>query len=339
MAGSAGKGRRREGGVALILALLVLAILIVLIGQMTATSLHNRTVSENQLADLQNAYGTRSGYHQGLLFLQADLEKAPNVDSLQERWAAAMQLEVGRARVTVEVRDAERGLNLSTLVNEKGEAVPAATAQLQRLVLELGHTPDVADRIIDYVDGDARGGFESRARNDRLFNVDELLRVEGLTREVVFGGEGKRGVAEFVTVWPREAPEGGGPVTAAVNVNTAPAEVLASLSDKMTPGAAQAIVAWRAQPGEKGKLREFARVDEVRGVEGMTDEIYASIANQISVRSETFEIRVRSAMGNIEKSWVYVVYRKGGERPSIKLLASQRASDPVSLKPPSDERP
>jgi len=79
--------RTRDRGVALILALLVLVILVVVIMQMSASSLHNRTVADNHLADLQNAYGARAGYARALLFLQADTEEKPDVDSLAERWA------------------------------------------------------------------------------------------------------------------------------------------------------------------------------------------------------------------------------------------------------------
>lgn len=333
-----GRPRRRERGVALILALLVLAVLIVLIGQMTATSLHNRTVSENQLADLQNAYAARSGYHQALVYLQADLEKEPNVDSLQERWAGAFDLELAKARVNVSVRDAERFINLSRLVNDKGESQAAVAEQLQRLVHVLGHPPEVAERIIDYIDADSKGPFEARARNERLFNAEELLRIEGIPREVLYGGDGKLGLLEFVTAWPREAVDGTGQPGGVVNANTAPAEVLAALSDKMTLGVAQAIVAYRSQPAGAGKLRVFEKVDDVRNVEGMSQEIFASISGHLTVRSEIYEVRVRSAVANIEKIWVYVVHRKGGDKAGMKLLASQRSSDPVSVKAPEPAR-
>ncbi len=74
--------RRQDDGLALLLALLVLAILILLITQMSITSLQNRTVADNHLGDLQNSYAARSGYHLGVIYLMADLEKEPEADSL-----------------------------------------------------------------------------------------------------------------------------------------------------------------------------------------------------------------------------------------------------------------
>ena len=61
--------RRKDRGIALILALLVLIILVVVILQMTASSLHNRTLAENHLSDLQNTYGARAGLTRALLYL------------------------------------------------------------------------------------------------------------------------------------------------------------------------------------------------------------------------------------------------------------------------------
>jgi len=348
--------RRRDRGIALLLALLVLVILAVLISQMTVTSLHNRTVSENHLADLQNTYANRSGYHQALLFLQADSELSAEVDSLSERWAVPFPLDLGKARVEVIVRDSERAINLAQLVNDKGEPNPTVVAQLRRLVKALRHRPDVADRIIDYVDKDTRGEFEARARNERLFNLEELLRVDGLAPEVLYGGshegEEKKGILEFVTVWPATLAAGAAP--GVVNPNTAPAEVLMSLSDEMTPGAAEAIVAWRRQPAADGKFQEFRAPEDVKKVPGVSENMYTSMAGQLTVKSATFEIRTRSKIGNIEKAWVFVVRRSGapagGQPPppeggagagggGTTLLASQRLNDFLSVKPPDEERP
>jgi type II secretory pathway component PulK len=345
--------RRRDRGVALLLALLVLVILAILISQMTVTSLHNRTVADNHVADLQNTYGTRSGYHQAVLFLQADLETAADVDSLAERWAVPFPLDLGKARVEVVVRDSERAVNLAQLVNDKGEPNPTVVAQLRRLVRVLRHRPDVADRILDYVDKDTRGEFEARARNERLYNLEELLRVDGLAPEVLYGGtvdgDDRKGLLEFVTVWPASPATGTNP--GIVNLNTAPAEVLQALSDEITPGAAEAIVAWRKQAGTDGKFQEFRSTEDLKKVPGVTDAMVTSVSGQVGVKSSTFEIRTRSKVGNIEKGWVFVVRRTGpspgppapspetGGGGGTTLVTSQRLNDFLSVKPPDEDRP
>lgn len=335
--------RRTDSGVALILALLVLAVLIILIGQMTMTSLQNRTVSENQLADLQNGYAARSGYAQGVLYLQADLEKGTGVDSLSERWAQPIRFALGRARVEARVLDSERFVNLSRIVNDKGEEVPHVAAQLRRLVATLRHPPEIAERIVDYIDADTKGPYEIRARNEKLYSLEELLRVEGLPPEVLYGGkvagEEKKGLLEFVTVWPREVPQGSASPAGAVNVNTAPLEVLASLSEKMTLPLAEEIVKHRSLPTAQGGFQDFQKVEDLKQVPGMNEEIYGSISAVAVVRSATFEIRVRSAVANVEKQWTYVVSRTPGDQAKIELLGSQRVNDFLSVRPPEEEKP
>ncbi|MBV8879342.1 MAG: type II secretion system minor pseudopilin GspK [Planctomycetaceae bacterium] len=327
--------RTRDRGVALILALLVLVILVVVILQMTASSLHNRTVADNHLADLQNAYGARAGYTRALLYLQADLDQKPEVDSLQERWAAPIDFDLGRAQVRVTIVDAERLLNLSQLVNDKGEQNPVVCAQLRRLVKVLRHTPDMADRIIDYIDGDNKGEFESKAKNDRLYNLEELLRVDGLPAEVIYGGivsgEERKGLREFLTIWPRTTPEGNGTTAGMVNINTASSEVLQSLSDQMAPGLADAIVAYRTQPGPDGKPQQFEKADDLKRVQGMSDGLFNDLAGKVTVKSSTFEIRCRGTVGKVEKTWVYVVQRKGGTAPGA---ATTTGTPPAPTPPP-----
>jgi type II secretory pathway component PulK len=360
--------RRKDEGIALILALLVLVILVVVILQMTASSLHNRTLAENHLSDLQNTYGARAGYQRALIFLQVDQEKAPDVDSLKERWASPIEFDLGKAHVQVTVTDSERYINLSQLVNEKGEVIPAVASQLRRLVKVLRYTPDIADRIIDYIDADTKGEFEARAKNDKLYNLEELLRIDGITPEIVYGGtvdgQERKGLRDFLTIWPK-MPLEGAPV-GIVNINTASSEVLQSLSDEMTPAVADAIVAWRTQAanntsGQPGQAGEFQKVEDLKRVPTMSDGIYTSIQGQIAVKSSTFEIRARGTVGKVEKAWVYVVQRKGGgsaaaggltpppqtppsggatPAPSagITLIGAQPLNDYTSSKPPDAEK-
>lgn len=359
-----GVKRTRDRGVALILALLVLVILVVVILQMSASSLHNRTVAENHLSDLQNAYGARAGYARALLFLQADADEKPDVDSLQERWASPIEFELGKAQVRVTVLDCERFLNLSQLVNDKGEQNAVVVTQFRRLCKLLGFTPDIADRIIDYVDADTKGEFESKARNERLYSIEEMLRIDGITPEIVYGGlvngEQKKGLRDFVTVWPRTTPEGTS--VGMVNINTASSEILQSLSEQMLPGLADAIVAFRTQPSPDGKPQEYTKVDDLKRVQGMSDGLYNAISAQVTVKSTTFEIRCRGTVGKVEKTWVYAVARKGGStgtavtpgtpppqppagtppgtQPAagvtLTLIGSQAMNDFASIRPPEN---
>jgi type II secretory pathway component PulK len=323
--------------------LLVLVILIVVIGQMTTTSLQNRTLAQNHLAELQNAYGVRAGYAQALLYLQSAQDQSPNVDSFQGRWSGPISFDLGKGgHVDVTIQDCPRFISLYDLVNDAGEANPAVVDQLRRLVKILGHPYDVTDRIVDYVDADSRGAFEARAKNERLYNVEELLRIDGIAPEVVYGGmiggQNRPGLARFVTAYSTVAP-GGTAAPGQININTAPVEVLQSLSDDMTQAAAESIVTWRNQPGQDGKLQQFEKPEDLQKVPGLTPTMLSSISKQVVIKASTYQIKVRSTVGNIELSWIYVVRRGSGPTGGFTLLASQRLSDFLSVKPQDEDKP
>ena len=322
--------RSRDRGIALIMALLVLVLLIVLVGQMAIGTRYDRALADNRLADLQNTYAARSGYHRVALVLKADLERGKDVDSLGERWAEPVSLDLGRGRVSAVAYDVERFISLARVVNDKGEVDPVIAAQLRRLVRNLRHPPDAADRILDYLDGDNKGAFEMRARNERLLNAEELLRIEGLAPEVLYGGkvagEDRRGILDFVTVWPRTSET----VSAGkININTAPPEVLEALADEMTPALAAAIVAERSLPGPDGRPRGFQKVEDLKAVKAL-GPLYEQIAQACTVKSTIFEIRSLASVGNVEKTWIFVAERTD---KGLKLLGSQRRNDFLTVKP------
>lgn len=326
---------RNRRGVALILALLVLTILIVLIAEMTVSSTHNRTISENFLYDLQNSFAAQSGAVRARLYLEADLETGPNEDHLHEKWAVPIQFDCGSGKVTVRIEDEDRRINLSDLVKPNGEVNSVVKEQLTNLVRVLAHPGDVVARIIDYMDKDAKGEYESGAKNDYLYNAEELLRIEGIPKEVCLGGTvdyvEKKGILPFVTVWPKSgatsAPSppqpqpppqpglGQPPPQPAVpsagrtlNINTAPLEVIVALSSKMTLAMAQEIVTYREQQDQQGNRTIYKTIDDVKKT-GLEDSVFNEIKSQIGVRSSTFAIKSRSMVGNLERGWVTIVSR------------------------------
>jgi hypothetical protein len=162
------------------------------------------------------------------------------------------------------------------------------------------------------------------------------------------------------TVAPNAAT---GSTTGQVNINTASSEVLQALSDLMTPILADAIVAYRTQPGTDGKPQVFNQVDELKRVQGMSDALYNDLNGKITVKSQTFEIRCRGTVGKVEKAWVYVVQRKASAStpatagtpptppdpaaatpataaptaPPLTLIGSQMLTDFASIKPPETQ--
>jgi type II secretory pathway component PulK len=325
--------RHRSRGVALLLALLLLTILILLVGQMVISGAHNRSISRNSTAALQNEYGVLAGYHQGLVRIQGDRDRNPEFDALDDVWVPGFAFALGSAQVSGQVVDVERRFNLSALVNDEGEIVPEAKQQLVRLIQVLGHEPtENAERIADYVDADTKGSYEAGARNAKLLNLQELQRVEGLKHEVLFGDGQRRGLLPYLTVWPKK----GG---LKINPNTASEEILQALDEDMTIERAQAIIAWRETAGEDGKKKAFESVEDVKKVPDMPPELVTRIGAYLSFKAQAFEIRVVSTAYSVQRKELYVVHWKGGgegaeeNEGKWELLSSMREHDYFDLKP------
>jgi type II secretory pathway component PulK len=329
---------RRESGIVLLLALLVLAILILLVGQMVVTGAHNKSISRNATASLQNEYGALAGYRHAVVRILADKDRNPDVDALDDVWNTPFSFALGTAQVTGRVIDVERRINLSGLVNDEGEIVPEAKEQLVRLLQNLGHEPtENADRIADYVDADTKGSYEAGARNARLINLQELQRIEGLKPDVLFGDGQRRGILPFLTVWPKESG-------IKINPNTAPLEVLQSMDEDLTPERAMAIVTWRSADGEGGKKRSFKNLEDMKQVSELPAELLTKIGDRLAFKARAFEIRVVSISSNVERKELFVAAWSGGSNEGgappageaeskLKLLASMREHEYFDLKP------
>jgi general secretion pathway protein K len=220
----------RTEGVALISALLLVALATataVLIS--TRTSLRLRA-AENAQALAQAQASAQAAIDFGRWALRQDQiqdshSQAP-VDALNEAWAQALPaFPVEGGSVAGSVQDAQGRINL----NNPGLGQGAEDALvLQRLLAALHLDPMLVSALRDWVDADDQptlpGGAEDidylgmtparRAANRPLNDVDELLRVRGFTPDAVAR------LRPYVTALP---------IHTAVNVNTAPAAVLAAV--------------------------------------------------------------------------------------------------------------
>lgn len=329
-------GRRSERGVVLLLSMLVLMVLIIVVSQMAMSSAHNKSISVNYVQDLQNSYALKSAYYHAVLHLKHDLETAPKVDSLHERWSQAIAIRLNETDGSARIVDESSKINVSYLIKADGKVDPIIKDMLVRLVRMLEHSEEVVDRIIDYIDADQQGDFEKGAKNAALFTVDEIVGIEGLKPEVLYGGEvdgqEKKGIIDFVTVWPKpEAGGGGNPEDSKININTAPFEVIMALSEKMTTTVAGEVVSYRSQV-DGTEPRHFKSVAEVKNVPGMTDEIYNSIASKLKVASRVYSIEATGRTGTLEKRWLYLVTRDESKK-AVNFVTSYKLNRYITLKP------
>ena len=256
--------RRGQGGVALITMMLVAA----LAATAAAFMAWQQNLAVRQAENLRDRAQASAIARAAVAWADLILaEDDPELDHLNEFWARALPpLAVEYGEVTGGMRDAQAFFNLNNLArvtppaSAPGGADPgAADADLQtfrRLLALLNLPTDLADALADWLDPDSEvrypGGAEDgdyllldtpyRAANRPLDDVADLYRVRGFDAAVV------ERLRPFVTALPQATP---------VNLNTAPAEVLAAVLPELGIGGARVLVEARA-------VNPFASVADAR---------------------------------------------------------------------------
>jgi general secretion pathway protein K len=166
------------------------------------------------------------------------------IDHLGESWTQKIPLiPIDEGELGGFLEDQQGRWNLNNLVRS-GKQDPIQFEIMQRLLESLGLPVELAFALQDWMDGDseqsAAGGAEDdyylslptpyRAANAILSHVDELRLVRGFSPDVI------EKLRPFVTALPESS---------AINVNTAPREVLASLQQTYSDSDLDAVVSRR----------------------------------------------------------------------------------------------
>lgn len=224
MAADISATRHHQQGLALITAVLVVAI----VATVATTLALGEQVWFRQAQNMNNraqAESLRRGaLNYAAILLARDDAK---IDHLGEEWAKPAQLPVEDGMIAFAVQDAQGRFNLNNLVQKSAPSKPDIEL-FKRLLTSQGIDPGLSEALLDWLDTDGTvspGGAEDieylslpqpyRSANQLLQSVDELRLVKGFTAKAV------EKLRPFVTALPTT------PTT--VNVNTAPAEVLAAL--------------------------------------------------------------------------------------------------------------
>lgn len=254
---------KREQGMALITVLLVVVVVTVVSAGIIARQQLSIRSSANQLHVRQALHYALGGEIRAKAVLQRDLlagdPRAP-VDHLGELWArplSSFSLDEG-GQLNTQINDLNGRFNLNSLLRQ-GQPNEAALAQFRRLLRLLQIDAPYAERLLDWLDADQdpSGGYGAednqylllqpayRAGNRLLSDVSELRLLLEMSEE------------DYQRLLPHVSVL---PSTAALNVNTASAEVLASLADGLPLAMAQGVVASRTgRPFEdvQGFLTQF----------------------------------------------------------------------------------
>jgi general secretion pathway protein K len=241
------------------MALLTVLFILVLLSTLAVYTAEDENIAirraENQRDMAQGFQVALAGERWVAKALERDMISAPTgVDSFIDEWAKldSQVVNVGNGQMAVQAIDESGKFNLNNLLIGKKVLVPdpdAATstgAQIEvdsmwykyftRLLSNLGLEEELADAVVDWVDGDdertepngAEDAAYSSARisglaaNQAFFSITELARVEGFDEDILAI------LWPYISALPVDAVSGG---YTKINLNTAPDMVLKSLDE------------------------------------------------------------------------------------------------------------
>jgi general secretion pathway protein K len=303
------RARLRHGqrGAALIIAMLLSAIAAsVVAGLLWHQQLWLRQYDyQRDAAQAQSL--ARSGVDWARLILQEDARRGA-VDHFGEQWAIRLPLTpLDNGEIGGELTDQQGLFNVNTLVTN-GTVQPDALARYRRLLALLDLPQALGATLADWIDANGEplpdGGAEDayymtlvpprRAANRPLVTLDELAEVAGYTPEIVAR------IRPFVTALPRAAG-------VAINVNTAPPEVLAATIDGLSLTDANRIAASRLGRPFQSVADFRARLPTGLPVNDLV----------VRVSSDGFIARVNVRQGEVRASALALIMRNGVEWPRV----------------------
>lgn len=297
--------RTPQRGVAVVLAMGVVALASIAAAAILVSQGTWSRQTELGAAQTQAQAVLQAGADWARAVLSDDL-RVSRVDHLGEPWALRLPpMQVENGELVGRIEDQQALFNLNNVVADGKLNVPQL-AHLRRLLAILGLPDELADALADWVDEDAqpqpRHGAEDAfylaldppylTANRPLTDLSELALVRGFDDNV------RARLRPYVTALPRFT---------AVNVNTAPPEVLAAVVEGLELREARVLAAQRDRIYYRDVEDFTSRLP--RGAE--------AAANGVSVNSDFFLATLRVTIGGAQARGAALLARGAGGWPVI----------------------
>ena len=309
---------KQQQGIALITILVMVALATILaatIAKRQANTAENTAYLMRQNQSLLYAKSAEAFFSE---LLVDDAENAAEVDHLQENWAKPMPaFPVEDGFVSGTLQDESGKFNLNSLVNNDGTPNPQAKAWFEKLLMRVGLPEKLSEAVIDWQDADdetvgAMGAeasyYQGLAQgylpsNNKFHHVEQLKLVRG------FEGQKYLQIVDYISAVPTSDSK--------VNVNTAPAMLLASMDPKLDIKAVQQVLQQR-----RTKLEHFSNIDDLWAIEPFTQvstDVRNDMNNLLGVQSNYFKAKIEVLLSERKRQFssdlvrkdktVYVAYR------------------------------
>lgn len=294
-----------ERGIALLLALLVLALLVALILEFDAEARREYREAAAFRDNFKARMLTRAAVQAARAVLQQDYfrDRQTGVffDGPTDLWALPIKnYAIGDGLLSAQIEDEQGKLNVNDFAAAAGNDADKLKKlqRMKRLFELLQLSPDLVDAMVDWVDQDDRpepAGAESlyyqsqkppyRAANVPLETLGDLRLIKGFTPEIIDK------LSRYLTVYPDAGQ-------IPVNLNTADPLVIQALDPRITQTMAMEIVQGRP-------YKTKVDLDRV----GSFQQIGQAMRNDYEIRSDYFLARLMITVNETTKSAVAVLRR------------------------------
>ena len=309
--------RRRQSGIALITAVLIVALATILATQIGFDSaLEQRRSSTVLLLDQAFLVGLGAEAW-AASYLKDDLENSEQ-DHFGERWATPIPpIPIDGGMIEGFIEDMQGRFNLNELVTAEGAVNPEGLREFQNLLSALELESKWAGILADWLDTDTQPSFPDgaeddlytsqtppyRAANGPITSVSELLALPG------FDLERFQRLRPYVTALP---------IGTRINLCTAPGAVIDALSDGTKE--------FSVDPEGLARQREercFPTTDDLKAAFG--DDAFSRIATRVEEKSSFFRLTALVSIGTTQMSLYSLLQRdtSGAVRPVLRSLGSE----------------
>lgn len=301
---------RRQRGMALIIALLIVSMATLVAATLTFDFSLNQRRAQSLLSTQQSRHLALGAEAWAREILLDDLKDSAT-DHLGEEWAMRLPpLPADQFLVEGVLEDMQGRFNLNNLVNDEGKADEAQLAQFRRLLSALELDPALAGIMVDWIDRDTQASFPDGAEDDAYTGLEVPYRPPNAYITSLTELQAIRGIDDemFRKLLPHVSAL---PPGTQLNVNTATPQVLQSLGDNIDIFTAETLVAEAAEEG-------FA---DLQGFQELADP---ELLSTLTLSTDYFRMTVRVTIGTYSFTMYSLLVRENQQqvRPLIRTFGS-----------------
>ncbi len=324
-----------EQGMALLITVMTVSLLVAVTLQYHKTTWQQFLVSHNYRVDNQLGVIADSGINIALALLEDDGEEN-GYDSFFDGWATMAEEDFTglfpSGSLRLQVIDLSGRLQINSLVPQNPE-IPGAGGDnnenaMREIVLRLLLSGDFAiedetqarsiiDALVDWIDADDQEsdlGAESSyyqsleksysCRNGPVRYIEELLLIKGISPELLFGAEEKKGLADYLTVHGDDGK---------INLSTAPLPLIKSMDTLINDDLLEKLDEHR-----RAKENEESLADEAwyKGVDGWPGDIVIN-EKLLTSTSRYFQIIGTGTFDTLSRRVVAIAERSSGGEVNV----------------------